>query len=70
MLTTCYLINRMPSFAINDQVPHKSLKVLYIRFHIFTLCICLYRFVRDLSPSRDKFSPYAINCVFLDYSRM
>ncbi|XP_061341879.1 uncharacterized protein LOC133288188 [Gastrolobium bilobum] len=70
VLTACYLINRMPSSAINHQVP---IQVLDPRIPLYTVpprvfgCTC---FVHDLSPGRDKLSPRAIKCVFLGYSRL
>ena len=68
VLTVEYLINRMPSFVLNNQVPYSLLyptDPLYVVSPRIFGCTC---FVHDLSPGRDKMSPRAIKCVFLGYS--
>lgn len=70
VLTAGYLINRMPSFILNDQVPHSLLHpidLLYVVSPSVFGCTC---FVHDLSSSHDKMSPCAIKCVFLCYSHV
>ncbi|KAK2418425.1 putative mitochondrial protein [Trifolium repens] len=70
VLTANYLINRMPSSVLNDQVPHSLLyptDPLYVVSPRVFGCTC---FVHDLSPGRDKMSARAIKCVFLGYSRV
>ena len=49
VLTTCYLINRMPSSVLHDQIPHSLLfpdQPLYFLPHVFG-CTC---FVHILTP--------------------
>lgn len=70
VLTAGYLINRMPSSVLGNQIPHS---MLYPRESSFCVlprvfgCTC---FVHDLSPGRDKMSARAVKCVFLGYSRV
>ena len=70
ILTTCYLINRMPSFFLGDQVPHF---LIFPNQPLFCLpspvfgCTC---FVHILTPSQDKLSAKATKCIFFGYSRL
>ena len=69
VLTACYLINRLPSSILNNQVPHfvlfphQSLHPLATRVFGSTC------FVHNLSPGHDKLSARAHKCVFLGYGR-
>jgi len=69
ILTACYLINRMPSSVLQNQVPHS---ILFPHEHIFSLplrvfgCTC---FVHDLTPGKDKLTARSVKCVFLGYTR-
>ncbi|QHO14032.1 Retrovirus-related Pol polyprotein [Arachis hypogaea] len=69
VLTACYLINRMPSSVLQNQVPHS---ILFPHEHIFSLplrvfgCTC---FIHDLTPGKDKLTARSIQCVFLGYTR-
>ncbi|XP_072087350.1 uncharacterized protein [Arachis hypogaea] len=69
VLTACYLINRMPSSVLQNQVPHS---ILFPHEHIFSLplrvfgCTC---FIHDLTPGKDKLTARSIKCVFLGYTR-
>ncbi|KAL6313697.1 hypothetical protein AAG906_010115 [Vitis piasezkii] len=56
--TACFLINRMPSTVLNDQIPYSIL---------FPKNTC---YVRDVRPSVTKLDPKALKCVFLGYSRL
>ena len=70
ILTACYLLNRMPSFVLSDQVPHS---LFFPNQPLFCLpprvfgCTC---FVHILIPSQDKLSAKAKKCIFLGYSRL
>ena len=70
ILASCYLINRMPSSVLHDQIPHSILlptqPLFYLPPRVFG-CIC---FVHILTPGQDKLSAKATKCVFLDYSRL
>ncbi|KAJ9693611.1 hypothetical protein PVL29_009531 [Vitis rotundifolia] len=69
VLTACYLIHRMPSSILHDQIPHSLLfptQPLYFLPHVFG-CTC---FVHTLTPGQDKLSAKATKCIFLGYSRL
>ena len=70
VLTTCYLINRMPSFVLHDQIPHSLLfpdqPLYFLPPRVFG-CTC---FVHILTPRQDKLSAKATKCIFLGYSRL
>ena len=70
MLTACFLINRMPSSSLENQIPHSIVFPHDTLFHVSPKvfgCTC---FVHDLSPSLGKLSARSIKCVFLGYSRL
>ncbi|RVW33237.1 Retrovirus-related Pol polyprotein from transposon TNT 1-94 [Vitis vinifera] len=66
VLTTCYLINRMPSFVLHDQIPHSLLfpdqPLYFLPPRVFG-CTC---FAHILTPGQDKLSAKAMKCLFLD----
>ena len=70
ILAACYLINRMPSSILLDQIPHF---VLLPNQPLFDLpprvfgCVC---FVHIFTPGHDKLSAKAMKCVFLGYSHL
>ena len=70
ILAACYLINRMASSVLHDQIPHS---ILFPNQSLFCLppcvfgCVC---FVHILTPGQDKLSAKATKCVFLGYSRL
>ncbi|XP_029130776.1 exocyst complex component SEC15A [Cajanus cajan] len=70
ILTAYYLINRMPSSVLSNQIPYTILylqKDLYpVPLHVFG-CTC---FVQDFTPGKDKFSAKSLKCIFLGYSRL
>ena len=70
ILDACYLINRMPSSVLHDQIPHSILlptqPLFYLPSRVFG-CIC---FVHILTPRQDKLSVKATKCIFLRYSRL
>ena len=67
-LAACYLINRMSSSVLHDQIPHS---IIFPNQPLFCLpprvfgCVC---FVHILTPGQDKLSAKATKCVFLGYS--
>ena len=70
ILAACYLINRMSSFVLNDQILHSVLlpnqPLFCLPPHVFG-CVC---FVHILTPGQDKLFAKATKCVFLGYSRL
>ena len=70
ILAACYLINRMPSSVLHDQIPHSILLLIqplfYLPPRVFG-CVC---FVHILTPGQDKLSIKAMKSVFLGYSRL
>ena len=69
VLTACYLINRMPSSVLNNQVPQS---VLFPQQTLHSLTPRVFGstcFVHDLSPGLNKLSPQSHKCVFLGYTR-
>ena len=70
ILTACYLINRMPSCVLHDQIPRSLLfpdqPLYFLPSHVFG-CTC---FVHILTPGQDKLFAKATKCVFLGYSRL
>ena len=70
VLTACYLINRMPSSVLHDQIPHSLLfpdqPLYFLPPRVFG-CTC---FVHILTPGQDKLSAKTMKCLFLGYSRL
>jgi hypothetical protein len=70
VLTACYLINRMPSPVLHNEVPvsllFPSQPKYYLSPRIFG-CTC---FVHILTPGKDKLTAKSFKCVFLGYSRL
>ena len=68
ILAACYLINRMPSFVLHDQIPHSVLlpnqPLFCLPPRVFS-CVC---FV--LTVGQDKLSAKVTKCVFLAYSHI
>ena len=62
ILATCYLINRMPSSVLHDQIPHSILlptqPLFYLPPRVFG-CVC---FVHILTLGQDKLSVKATKC--------
>ncbi|KAJ9679119.1 hypothetical protein PVL29_021142 [Vitis rotundifolia] len=72
VLTTTYMINRIPSRVLDNKRPVKILKSFYPHFRTSNGLIprvfgCT-AFVHVHSQHRDKLDPRAIKCVFLGYS--
>ncbi|RVW79787.1 Retrovirus-related Pol polyprotein from transposon RE1 [Vitis vinifera] len=61
VLTACFLINRMPSSVLHDQIPHSLLfpdqPLYFLPPRVFG-CTC---FVHILTPGQDKLSAKAMN---------
>ena len=70
ILTACYLINRMPSSVLHDQIPHSLLfldqPLYFLPHHVFGCT----SFVHSLTLGQDKLSAKATKCIFLGYSRL
>ena len=70
VLTACYLINRMSSSVLHDQIPHSLLfldqPLYFLPPRVFG-CTC---FVHILTTGQDKLSAKATKCIFLRYSRL
>ncbi|KAJ9709547.1 hypothetical protein PVL29_001161 [Vitis rotundifolia] len=70
VLTACYLINRMPSSILHDQILHSLLfpdqPLYFLPPRVFG-CTC---FVHILTPGQDKLSAKAMKCLFVGYSRL
>ena len=68
-LTACYLINRMPSFVLHDQIVHELLfpdqSLYFLPPRVFDYTC----FVHILTQGQDKLSAKAMKCIFLGYSR-
>ena len=68
ILIACYLINRMSSSVLHDQISHSVLlpnqPLFFLPPRVFG-CVC---FVHILTPRQDKLSAKATKCVFLGYS--
>nr|CAN66416.1 hypothetical protein VITISV_044133 [Vitis vinifera] len=70
VLTACYLINRMSSSILHDQIPHSLIfptQPLYFLSPCVFGCTC---FVHTLTPGQDKLSAKATKCIFLGCSRL
>ena len=69
VLTAGFLINRMPSSSVEDQIP---IQILHPEAPLFPIppkvfgCVC---FVHKLGPDRDKLAAQSIKCVFLGYPK-
>uniref|UniRef100_A0A151UGL4 Retrovirus-related Pol polyprotein from transposon TNT 1-94 n=1 Tax=Cajanus cajan TaxID=3821 RepID=A0A151UGL4_CAJCA len=70
ILSSCFLINRMPSSSLENKIPYSITYPKEPLFHVSPQvfgCTC---FVHNVSPGLDKLSARAIKCVFLGYSRL
>ena len=70
ILAACYLINRMPSSILHDQIPHSILLTTQPLFYLPPRVFGYVCFVHILTPGQDKLSIKATKCVFLGYSRL
>ena len=69
VLIACYLINRMPSSVLHDQIPHSLIfpyQPLYFLPPVFG-CTC---FVHILTLGQDMLFAKAPKFIFLGYSRL
>ena len=60
----------MPSFVLNDQIPHS---ILFPRVDLYFLSPRIFGsmcFVHHLALGHDKLSARSVKCVFLGYSRL
>ncbi|RVW51219.1 Retrovirus-related Pol polyprotein from transposon TNT 1-94 [Vitis vinifera] len=70
VLTTCYLINRMPSSVLHDQIPHSLLFLDQTLYFLPPRVFCCTCFVHILTLGQDKLSAKATKCIFLGYSKL
>jgi len=69
ILTACYLINRMPSSVLKNNIPHS---ILFPHDSLHPLPLRVFGstcFVHNFSPGLDKLSPRSHKCVFLGFTR-
>jgi len=69
ILTTCYLINRMSSTILKNNIPHS---ILFPHEPLHPLPLRVFGstcFVHNFSPGLDKLSPRSHKCVFLEFTR-
>ena len=69
VLTVCHLINRMPFVVLNQDSPFSVLYPERAPFSLTPRVFGYVSFVHVLDPGRDKLSPRAHKCIFLEYSR-
>jgi len=69
ILTACYLINRMSSSVLDNEIPHSLLSPKDPLYRVQLRVFGFTCFVHDLTPSSDKLFARAVKCVFLGYSR-
>ena len=70
ILSSCYLINRMSSFVLHDQIPHSVLLPVNLSFASFLVSLVVSVFFHILIPGQDKLLAKVTKCVFLGYSRL
>ena len=67
---TCFLLNRMPSLALNWATPYHQLfpnnSLFPIDPKVFG-CTC---FVQDVRPQVFKLDPKSLKCIFVGYSHV
>ena len=72
ILTTTYLINRMPSRVLSFVTPFQKFQEFFPHSRIGAhLPLCVFRstvFVHTHGPKQNKLDPRALKCVFLGYS--
>ena len=69
-LAACYLINRIPSSILHEQIPYS---IIFPNQPLFCLLPCVFGcvcFVHILTLGQDKLSAKAMKCVFLSYSQL
>ena len=70
ILAACYLINRMPSSILQDQIPHY---IIFPNQPLFCLPSRVFGYIcfdHILTPRQDKLSAKLTKYVFLGYSRL
>lgn len=66
VLTAVYIINRIPSSAINFEVPYEKLTGEKVDYNLLKVFGCL-GVAHNSTHVKDKFAPRGIMCVFLGY---
>ena len=69
ILTTCYLINRMSSSMLNNQVPFSMLHPGVSPFSLPPRVFGCVAFVCNLKPNQDTLALRSLKCVSLGYPR-
>ncbi|MFV0960753.1 hypothetical protein QML37_30830, partial [Klebsiella pneumoniae] len=68
VLTSAYLINRMPSRSLRGKTPQSLLQPTQVSYSLpprVFRCVC---FIHNHSPNLKKLDPHAIKGIFLGYS--
>ena len=69
LLTSAYLLNRLPSSPLGGEVPHRRLHPTRELFSLPPRVFGCVAFVHDHTPNLSKLSPRSIKGVFVGYSR-
>ena len=64
VLIACYLINRIPSSVLYEQIPYQILYPDRDLFVVLPQVFDCVSFVHILGPGRDKLASCAVKCVF------
>lgn len=66
-MTVVYIINRIPTTALNNQISYEVLFEILVDFEGFKIFGCL-EFSVNPAHKTDKFQPRGFPCIFLDYA--
>ena len=72
ILSTTYLINRMPSCILDFKIPFSTFQTFFLTNKIFSsIPLKIFgcsTFVHNLNPHHNKLDPKSIKCIFFGYS--
>ncbi|XP_022857873.1 uncharacterized protein LOC111378835 [Olea europaea var. sylvestris] len=68
--TTCFLINRMPSFVLHVETPYSVIFPTKPLFSIEPIIFGSTCYARDVHPHVTKLDIKSLRCIFLGYSRL